>query len=245
MLHDPKVNGIVANFRTSPTGRRRRALTESERKFRLLVENANDLISPWTRRAPTCASPAIETHLRLPRREVIGTSSVRFVFQRPARPDGQLREDGGRGVPRTCRARGVMKDGSVRYAPADPVTLRTSSGGIIGVPCRRRRAREAEKALKGANPAETPSNWPGRRIGTTTLNASALDRRDVSRPQIPKLPTIDRVPKHLKCCPPEDRQTIALAFQKYPRGKFLRPGTPICNVQRKPGAEYALRPGSP
>ncbi len=221
MLHDPKVNGIVANFR-DVTDRKaaQEALTESEQKFRLLVENSNDLIYSLDAQGNfTYVSPAIERISGYRVDEVVGTSFVRFVFPEdlPGLMASFDRTLAGSSEP--SEFRGVMKDGSVRWVrTASRVTLRDGQvTGITGVMSDITARREAEEALRRSE-ALLRDTQELARVGGWEYDVErdeAVWTDETYRiHEIPKLPTINHIAESLKCYPPEDRQTIAEAFQK-------------------------------
>ncbi|MDM8001058.1 MAG: PAS domain S-box protein [Dehalococcoidia bacterium] len=222
MLHDPKVNGIVANFRDI-TDRKmaEEALAESEQKYRLLVENSNDVVfSLDTQGNFTYVSPSIERISGYHVGEIVGTSFTRFVL--PEDMPGLLvsfeKTLGGAYEPAEFRA--LRKDGAVRYVRTASQLVRSADGQVVGLTgimsdiTERRKTEEAlqrsEALLRDTQQLAGVGGWEYDVDKKTVVWTDETYRIH----EIPRIPTIDHVAESLKCYPPEERQIVTRAFQK-------------------------------
>jgi PAS domain S-box-containing protein/putative nucleotidyltransferase with HDIG domain len=143
LLHDPRVNGIVFNYRNTTERRRaEEALKESERRYRLLADNVADVI--WvigTDLKFIYVSPSVERLLGYSVEEAVGTPAEQIVtpvsFEKAmrVRDEEAGRERAGeseRGRSVTLELELPRKDGSTVWTENRISYLRDSTGEVNG-----------------------------------------------------------------------------------------------------------------
>ncbi len=143
LLDDPRVSGIVINYRNTTEKRRaERDLRDSERRYRLLAENLSDVV--WVigmDLAFTYVSPSVERLLGYSVEETMGTpveqivTPASFEMAMRVRDEEADRErtgecDRGRSV--TLELELPRKDGSTVWTENRVSYLRDSGGAVIG-----------------------------------------------------------------------------------------------------------------
>jgi PAS domain S-box-containing protein/putative nucleotidyltransferase with HDIG domain len=143
LLHDPRVSGIVINYRNTTEKRRaERDLKDSERRYRLLAENLSDVV--WVigmDLAFTYVSPSVERLLGYSVEETVATpveqivTPASFEMAMRVRDEEADRERTGESDRRrsvTLELELPRKDGSTVWTENRISYLRDSGGAVIG-----------------------------------------------------------------------------------------------------------------
>ena len=165
LLHDPRVSGIVINYRNTTEKRRaEEALRESERRYRLLADNVADVI--WvigTDLKFTYVSPSVERLLGYSVEEAVATPVGRMVtsasFERAMRvrdeeADKERAGEFERGRSVTLELELPRKDGSTVWTENRISYLRDSSGKVAGYLGVSRDAGERKKSQEALRASE-------------------------------------------------------------------------------------------
>ncbi len=137
LMDDPYVEGIVMNIRDITAFRRvEEELRRSEERYRLLVENLNDVVfTVDTQGTLTYVSPAIERMSRFKAEELVGQPFARFVHPEdlPGLVGSFRRTLGGDLEPYEFRV--IDKDGRLRYIQTSsrPYQENGTVAGLIGL----------------------------------------------------------------------------------------------------------------
>ena len=158
MLHDPKVNGIVANFRDITERKEaEQALRASEERNRLLIDNAAEVVTVVqdglvkfiNRKVIDLAGYSPEELVSKPFIELIHPDDRQMVA------DNYVKRLSGGEVPATYQMRVVHKNGDTRWAAAS-VALSTWEGrpatlGLLSDITERKKAEEALRVSEEKN----------------------------------------------------------------------------------------------
>ena len=161
LLHDPRVNGIVINYRNTTEKRRaERDLRESERRYRLLADNVGDVIFLLDMDfRPTYFSPSaarlsgysVEEIMAEPLEARMTARSLELVEQTMSEALADEGREPGSVALRSLELELRHKDGSIRPADATVGFLRDDGGrptGIVGTLHDITERRTAEEALR-------------------------------------------------------------------------------------------------
>jgi PAS domain S-box-containing protein/putative nucleotidyltransferase with HDIG domain len=232
LLQDPRVRGIVANFRDITRNvKAEEELKASEERFRTLIEKAADVVIVLDATAKIVyQSPSLERVTGYGHNEWLNMSLSELLIH----PDDMeylasvlerlLAQPGTTIEGVTARYR--HKNGSWRFLEAT-VTNMLHDPKVNGLVANFRditERRAAEEALKRSEALLSDTQQLARVGGWVyeVERKEALWTDETYRiHEIPKIPTIDHVGESLKCYPPEHRQTVAQAFEK-----CLNEGTP-------------------
>jgi PAS domain S-box-containing protein/putative nucleotidyltransferase with HDIG domain len=143
LLHDPRVNGIVLNYRNTTEKRRAEAaLRQGERRYRLLADNVADVI--WvigTDLKFTYISPSVERLLGYSVEEAVATPVEQIVTPASFEKAMRVRDQEGnkeragefeRGRSVTLELELPRKDGSTVWTENRVSYLRDSDGSVVG-----------------------------------------------------------------------------------------------------------------
>ena len=225
LLQDPKVKGLVANFRdVTDNVKAEEALKVSEERFRTLIERATDVVIVMDATGKiTYQSPSLERVTGFGYNEWLDRSLGELLIHPDDMPalasllERILTQPGA--TVEGVTARYQHKDGSWHTLEATVTNMLhdPSVNGLVAnfrdITDRKQAAEALERSEALLRDTETLTGAGGWEYNVETGSMTWTDETYRIH-EIPNVPTIDHVAESLKCYPPPARQVIEEAFQK-------------------------------